>query len=385
MLHSEQVGKFLAHENPFVRDHALRSLSMAGSHAGVTADVAIDAIDRYGMEAFARAEQITDLPMSAKAMERLLALDRSDYPEISRWLQKLPQAVVQQYAPRFPKDMRDLLAYRLEFGALSAEDLWARLDPADESSAEILALVAHDEFAASRVLSILAKRDDPMRYIAVELAGLCHIGSALPMLLDWFGKDDIGSDVAIEAVARMGTSGAVTAIERRCERDDAAFRGAAAACLARIRVPSVEPTLQRMMLEEDSPSVLEDIASAMTDICTTSSFDAVCDLIRKGRINGESVERTKGGLGALSIMLGRQTKELNDWLGTRPRLHGGLAACLATTRTDAAAATSAAGDVKWAGAPAEKTSAIRREQAKVGRNDPCPCGSGKKYKKCCGT
>ena len=20
---------------------------------------------------------------------------------------------------------------------------------------------------------------------------------------------------------------------------------------------------------------------------------------------------------------------------------------------------------------------------KVGRNDPCPCGSGKKYKKCC--
>lgn len=22
--------------------------------------------------------------------------------------------------------------------------------------------------------------------------------------------------------------------------------------------------------------------------------------------------------------------------------------------------------------------------AKIGRNDPCPCGSGKKYKKCCG-
>ncbi|MDP2842044.1 MAG: SEC-C metal-binding domain-containing protein, partial [Acetobacterium sp.] len=23
-------------------------------------------------------------------------------------------------------------------------------------------------------------------------------------------------------------------------------------------------------------------------------------------------------------------------------------------------------------------------EVKVGRNDPCPCGSGKKYKKCCG-
>jgi hypothetical protein len=27
---------------------------------------------------------------------------------------------------------------------------------------------------------------------------------------------------------------------------------------------------------------------------------------------------------------------------------------------------------------------IRREQPKIGRNDPCPCNSGKKYKKCCG-
>jgi len=25
---------------------------------------------------------------------------------------------------------------------------------------------------------------------------------------------------------------------------------------------------------------------------------------------------------------------------------------------------------------------VRRTSAKVGRNDPCPCGSGKKYKKC---
>ena len=27
---------------------------------------------------------------------------------------------------------------------------------------------------------------------------------------------------------------------------------------------------------------------------------------------------------------------------------------------------------------------VIREQPKTGRNDPCPCGSGKKYKKCCG-
>ena len=32
--------------------------------------------------------------------------------------------------------------------------------------------------------------------------------------------------------------------------------------------------------------------------------------------------------------------------------------------------------------PAPQT--MKRETPKVGRNDPCPCGSGRKYKKCCG-
>lgn len=32
----------------------------------------------------------------------------------------------------------------------------------------------------------------------------------------------------------------------------------------------------------------------------------------------------------------------------------------------------------------EKPKSVVRQSAKVGRNDPCPCGSGKKYKNCCG-
>ena len=53
-----------------------------------------------------------------------------------------------------------------------------------------------------------------------------------------------------------------------------------------------------------------------------------------------------------------------------------------------AAQQRAQGGAMPAAAPkAEKTGkqeTIRREMPKVGRNDPCPCGSGKKYKNCCG-
>ena len=36
------------------------------------------------------------------------------------------------------------------------------------------------------------------------------------------------------------------------------------------------------------------------------------------------------------------------------------------------------------GGTVAKVETVVHEGPKIGRNDPCPCGSGKKYKKCCG-
>ncbi|SOD95455.1 SEC-C motif-containing protein [Caenispirillum bisanense] len=42
-------------------------------------------------------------------------------------------------------------------------------------------------------------------------------------------------------------------------------------------------------------------------------------------------------------------------------------------------------DGRWVYAEAQMNpKGAPRRVEKVGRNDPCPCGSGKKYKKCCG-
>ena len=61
-------------------------------------------------------------------------------------------------------------------------------------------------------------------------------------------------------------------------------------------------------------------------------------------------------------------------------------------REAAARQQAAGGNVDMSSAPAQaavpkrerKQETVRRETPKVGRNDPCPCGSGKKYKHCCG-
>jgi hypothetical protein len=38
----------------------------------------------------------------------------------------------------------------------------------------------------------------------------------------------------------------------------------------------------------------------------------------------------------------------------------------------------------FAEAASGKAKPIKNPGSKIGRNDPCPCGSGRKYKKCCG-
>jgi preprotein translocase subunit SecA len=42
-------------------------------------------------------------------------------------------------------------------------------------------------------------------------------------------------------------------------------------------------------------------------------------------------------------------------------------------------------NLQYSAPPKEAEAPVKRQGAKVGRNDPCPCGSGKKYKKCHGT
>jgi SEC-C motif-containing protein len=41
-------------------------------------------------------------------------------------------------------------------------------------------------------------------------------------------------------------------------------------------------------------------------------------------------------------------------------------------------------DGRWYYVDAQVQQPVRRENPKIGRNDPCSCGSNKKYKKCCG-
>jgi preprotein translocase subunit SecA len=90
------------------------------------------------------------------------------------------------------------------------------------------------------------------------------------------------------------------------------------------------------------------------------------------------------------VQIQRQEAEIPAMQAKQRRLVAQHPASSQTSGTDSAGAadggsSSAFGKAADGGHTGrEKQKTVRREQPKVGRNDPCPCGSGKKYKKCHG-
>ncbi len=76
-------------------------------------------------------------------------------------------------------------------------------------------------------------------------------------------------------------------------------------------------------------------------------------------------------------------------LARSARMQGPAAAPTALAAATQTTVTTSGASEAPAAAPAEEeiklpAITIRRETPKVGRNDPCPCGSGKKFKNCHG-
>jgi preprotein translocase subunit SecA len=96
------------------------------------------------------------------------------------------------------------------------------------------------------------------------------------------------------------------------------------------------------------------------------------------------IEYQREGFGLFGEMEQRIDDQLAEFVFKfgypRPRLEARTTARQVSPAASAAVASpaaSAAGNGSGGAAAAGKP-------GKVGRNDPCPCGSGKKYKKCCG-
>lgn len=447
MLTPAQVIPFLIHEDPAVRQNARRYLVAAHDPLPATADDFWQAADKLGPEeAGAYLDRLGFVPQTDASLRRLLdelpKADPATRDSLLRTLERidLPLLQAQWDAVRANEALapsrREHLQARLDLAGEPPEPLWGRMMDYAAALGD-RDITEAEELEADRLIEAVARRREPFgpRVLAalsdpdvqgwrelfcVDVAGEMRLSDAAPALLDKLKDDDTEMlwDVAADALVRIGDQGVIDAIAERFDRDGSGFQLSTASILGRIKRPESLAALLKLLPAEIDLGVVGAIVSALVDLCPTDAetIETLRAIERGGGYDRMTIHLDEELL-TLSIMTGYDLPEAPEWrkrieenrsrwaMGMsnvdqliRPTesllpstLHAaplspsparrGAAAAVAQRWPMATAAGMAAGTRARGGGGALP---FRKAGPKVGRNDPCPCGSGKKHKKCCG-
>ena len=433
MLTSAEIASFLVHDAKAVRDHALHCLALVGDRGEIGAEAPLAALEQLGAPAFTNPAIIAQLPISAevarKAFETAAGASLPLRTVAGALLRELPDALLLANRERVRElaagDLRACLEHRLALAELPQDKLWDQLLASAGRPGThdlILALVRHDAAVGPLVASTLARNAPSTEELAlIGLAGRMRLVAAVNALIDRLSRPEtVIAEAAADALGRVGTAGAATILEQRCNLASAtpSFRARAARAMSHFRIPSIEGTLLRLVVEEDDAGALCALCAALADICTTTGFPRLSEIVASGRC-GVQTTSLQHSVSALEVMLKARTAKAAAthhapsppsarpsapaFLGSSPA-DGPIVSTLSTGKLSAMDVAEQnlappSGDLPLLEIPDNipavpsapsvpatppAVAQLRRDADQVGRNDPCPCGSGRKYKKCCG-
>jgi hypothetical protein len=435
MLTPAQIIPFLSHDDAEVRGRARSYLVSANDPAPATADdfwAAADKVpeedrgpylDRLGLvpqtESSVR-RLLEELPKADPATADSLrgTLERLDFDRLKETWETI------RASEAVSDDIKTHLQARLDLANEPAEPLWdhmmefARglkpeltLEQEREVDRLIEAITRHPELFRDRVLAAVAdeKLRDWPELIVTDIAGSMKLSDAAGALLDKLKVEDADFlwEVAGDALVHIGDERVVAAIAERWPKEEIGFRFSAAEILGRIKRPESQAVLVQVLQGEQDLGVVGSVAGALVALMPDDA--PTIDTLRALARDDSSYDRTMVHLDeellTLATMTGVNLAEGPEWrrkieerrarwsmgmsnvdtamtqvspaMGSSPVYTGPLRPVPPEFRRSAATAVA-----ERPALAAKKP--FRNAQPKVGRNDPCPCGSGKKHKKCCG-
>ena len=440
MLSPAQVVPFLTHADPLVRLHAVQYFRNCHDAAPLTGTAVWAAIDHLGGPPAADARSIvsrlSELPQDGASVGRLIAAladetDRDVVYHLRSAVLALPLALLEAHweavlaCPDLEEETVAELKMRLDVVGLSADAVWDRLmdvgvraAEAEDEEAGLLLDAEADALieVAGRHVGVLAGRamallDDPAaltdyrEVYAVRVIGEGRFTAAVGPLVERFLVDD---DVLCEAVStalvRIGTDDVADRLAAFIPGKAWDVRLFAADPLPKVKRPAFEAAVLRLLAVEPDDELKTNL---LVDLCELGSLTGL-DVARRHVVADPNHPETLGlceSLIATAVMHGVDLPEAPRW---RERLAARDAkVAQRTKRFDAGDLTAFVDDLReqYPGLadefddgfddgpppplpgeydPYARIEPIRNDVAKVGRNDPCPCGSGKKHKKCCG-
>jgi hypothetical protein len=328
-------------------------------------------------------------------------------------------------------DVREHLRARLALADAPLEDLWGELarlaeetkdqywDQIDHSRFDRLieAIARGGEGAARRAVAFLedsANRDDPREVFVIKVLQELKHRPALDLLVGRFAdagdEDDVLHETLMYAIPVVGGADAVAAVEARFPTEGETFRIYGSELLGRVKHPAAEAAVLRLIERPECGDAREHLAAALGDLLATDGLPVLRRIVLGGEYDPKMFDLDRD-LVVCSLMAGYEFPELGGLreevvareveferrreAGEFPDLEefaglmnerglGGME----DTR-DLLDQYGGGGDDLPAPPPElddrypPVVAPIRNAEPKVGRNDPCPCGSGKKYKKCC--
>lgn len=433
MLTPAQVIPFLSHADAEVRSLARRYLISANDPAPTTAEDFWAAADRAAPEeAGAFLDRLGFVPQTENSVKRLLdelpKADPATADSLRRTLERVEFDVLKSQWESIKTNesvaqtIREHLQTRLDLADEPAETAWDRmmnftaglgnrdLNETEELEIDrvIESVARHPDLFRDRVLSAL--RDSQVKgwveLCVVDLAGEMKLDDAAEALLDKLKVDeaDFLWQVTADSLVRIGSEKVIQQIVERFDRDGEGFRISASEVLGRIKRPEAQAAIIRLLADQKDSGIASGLIAALAELLPDDpeTFALLRDRVRDNAYDRRILHLDESVL-SLSTMTGLDLPEAAEWREAIEQRRAKWAMGTSNVATALQSPGSLGPSTLYAAPPGPDLTGWRpagarnvrkrprsnrvpfkNTKAKPGRNDPCLCGSGKKYKKCCG-
>jgi len=425
-LPESEIKSALLHPDRIVRDVALYYFAGSFSKDPTIIPLVIQAIETYGWEhAFifyyrpaSLVQTEATLPWVLEQLDLLAepkdGREKNRRRHLSEWVAWADVALLTKFAPAIAAskgltdEARQALTHRLELAVAAPDDCWKRLvdfcegnkaqqyiDMVDLPHADrLIEAIGRTDACADRILAVLSQRLDEyirtaagwLEPFAARIAGHMRLRAAVPLLVTKLLDDcnDMMNDACAEAFIRIGTDGMAEAICERFLKAEWHYRLYASGCLDNIHSDLVVSRCFELLEQEKDFTIRENLLCAIFGNFCPDGIEPARQIVLKG---SREVPHQLVGLATLT---GVNFPELESWRKKEEQQDAELDARWGgKTKEDLIAEMGREDDEldddelePLPDFPIEPPAPIVRGE-KIGRNDPCPCGSGKKYKKCC--
>ena len=431
-LSEEQVRQGIVHPDAIVRDAAVRYFSEAFSADPTVAPLAIRAIETYGWEdAFEVLLALDDLVHTEQtllwSMEQAEnVVSPSGYEQTTR-RDRLSGIIARALAELLARhkdtvfslgglapDDEEAIADRIRLLSTDTGTCWRELEEFCErekgaqsfsevniaGTYRLAEAISRNEGSAGRVLSILSQKVDDyennpmgwMELLAARIARKMRLEAAAPLLVSKLIEDvgDYTNEECLYTFAAVGTDQTVRTICEPFREAPWHYRLYASGALERIHSDLAVTTCLDLLGSEEDADARNNLLGAVLNSFSSEGIEPALEITREGPME------LRRQLIAAATLLDVTFPELEQWRGEEHRQRETMkrrSEAFFQEIQDSPPEPDAPSPIFDAlGAPRQPVvdglyepnpvAPILRDP-KTGRNDPCPCGSGRKYKKCC--